>query len=95
MARSMSDRKAQEWRQRLVRFEKSRHTHQRILPARRRFAAVVLSLAEAPWPRNLPAQPPDAFRPVRLLAGGGVSVQLPGGTQLVVPTSDAAEPAAW
>ena len=26
MARSLSDRKAQEWRRRLVRFEKSRHT---------------------------------------------------------------------
>jgi transposase-like protein len=33
--------------------------------------------------------PPAGFRPVRLLSAAGVSVQLPGGTQLVVPLADA------
>ena len=65
-----------------------------VLSPGRRIRPVVLSLAKTPRPiagcRSRPAARPAAgFRPVRLLPSVGVSVQLPGGTQLVVPTTDA------
>src|ERR1039457_4367617 len=93
MARSLSDRKAQEWQQRLGRFEESRHTinafcrQEGVFPQafflwRRRLAQ--LPVAESPA-----AQSANTFRPVRVLPTVGVSVQLPGGTQLIVPTADA------
>jgi transposase-like protein len=88
MARFLSDHKAQEWRRRLIRFEKSRHTISEFCRQEgfspHSFYLWRKRLAEQPA-----AQPPDAFRPVRVLPAGGVSVQLPGGTQLVVPTADA------
>jgi hypothetical protein len=91
----MPDRKAQEWRQRLLRFEKSRHTinefcrQEGVSPQsfylwRKRLAALSPPVAEQPTVSSA-----DVFRPVRLLPAAGVSVQLPGGTQLVVPTADA------
>jgi transposase-like protein len=44
------------------------------------------------WRKRLArrARPEEAagFRPVRLVGSAGVAVQLPGGTQLQVPTSD-------
>jgi hypothetical protein len=91
----MPGRKAQEWRQRLVRFEKSRHTinefcrQEGVLPQsfylwRKRLAALSPPVSEQPT-----LSPANAFRPVRLLPAAGVGVQLPGGTQLVVPTADA------
>jgi hypothetical protein len=39
-------------------------------------------------PRPRPAEEALGFRRVRLVTPGGVAVQLPGGTQLHVPTSD-------
>ena len=88
MACSLSDRKAQEWRQRLIRFEKSRHTINEFC-RQEGFSPQSFYLWRKRLAKQLAAQPPDAFRPVRVLPAGGVSVQLPGGTQLVVPTSDA------
>jgi transposase-like protein len=46
-----------------------------------------------PWRKRLaqpPAQAEEAagFRPVRLVSSAGIAVQLPGGTQLQVPTAD-------
>jgi len=38
--------------------------------------------------RPRPAEEAAGFRPVRLVSSAGVAVQLPGGTQLHVPTSD-------
>ena len=91
----MSDRKAQEWRQRLVRFEKSRHTinefcrQEGVSPQsfylwRKRLAALSPPVTKQPAESSA-----DGFRPVRLLRAAGVSVRLPGGTRLVVPTADA------
>jgi transposase-like protein len=45
------------------------------------------------WRKRLAQRPAAAeeaagFRPVRLVGSAGVAVQLPGGTQLQVPTSD-------
>ena len=92
MVHSMSDRKAQEWQQRLVRFENSRQTidgfcrQEGVSP--QSFYLWRKRLARLPAAKAPAAQPPDAFRPVRLLPATGVSVQLPGGMQLVVPTTE-------
>jgi hypothetical protein len=93
MTRSMPGRKAQEWQQRFVRFEKSRHTinafcrQEGISP--QSFYLWRKRLGQFPAAKSLAAQSVNAFRPVHVLPTAGVSVQLPGGTQLVVPTADA------
>jgi hypothetical protein len=99
MARSLPDRKAQEWQQRLYRFEKSRHTINEFCRQEgfspQSFYLWRKRLAQLRVAKQPAAQPPHTFRPVRLLPGTGVgvqlpgvSVQLPGGTQLVVPMAD-------
>ena len=76
----------------VLRFEKSRHTinefcrQEGVSP--QSFYLWRKRLAQSGC-RAAAVQSPDGFRPVRLLPAGGVSVQLPGGTQLVVPTADA------
>ncbi len=93
MARPVDRRKWHEWRRRMRRFEKT----QRSIAAFCRGEGV----SEASfyqWRRRL-ARPTEArkgkadkatggFTPVRLAAVTGVTVRLPGGTQLQVPTSD-------
>ncbi len=92
MARSLRDRTAQAWQQRLMRFEKSRRTvgefcRQEGVSApsfylwRKRLAQVRRSKRSAD-------KPAGGFRPVRLRPAAELRVQLPGGTQLVVPMSD-------
>jgi len=92
MARFFPGRKAQEWRQRLVRFEKSRHSIQEFCRqdgvSPQSFYLWRRRLAQSPVSKKRAAQPREAFRPVRLLPTASVSVQLPGGTQLVVPLPD-------
>ena len=94
MARSLSDRKAQEWQQRLIRFEKSRRTinefcrHEGVSPQsfylwRKRL------VPSAGLPSSVLPSHPMASGRCDCLPAAGVSVQLPGGTQLVVPTADA------
>jgi transposase-like protein len=88
----MTDRKAQEWRQRFLRFEKSRQSISAFCreegvsaPSfyvwRKRLRAAATARAG-----TTPA--PEGFRPVRLLPAANMTAQLPGGTQLVVPMSD-------
>ena len=93
MARSLSATKADEWQRRLSRFQQS----QLAVSAFCRQEGVSAPsfylwrkrLALSP-PTNLEySKPPAGFRPVRLLPSVGVRVELPGGTQLVVPTTDA------
>jgi transposase-like protein len=92
MARSVSGRKAQEWRRRLQRFHKSRQSiaafcrQEGISPPS--FYLWRRRLAETS-PRRPAARSSADFRPVRIVPAAGVSVQLPGGTQLLVPLSDA------
>lgn len=92
MARSISGRKVQEWRRRLRRFHKSRQSiaafcrQEGVSPPS--FYLWRRRLVKAPSERPITA-PPSGFRPVRLVPAAGVSVQLPGGTQLLVPISDA------
>jgi hypothetical protein len=93
MARSLSDRKAQEWQQRFLRFETSRQTINEFCRQEgfspQSFYLWRKRLVPADNAKRSAAQSRDAFRPVRLLPTTGVSVQLPGGTQLLVPTADA------
>ena len=92
MARFMAGRKAQEWRQRLVRSKKSGHSIQEFCRQEgvspQSFYLWRRRLAQAPVGEKPPARPEEGFRPVRLLPAANVSVQLPGGTQLAVPLSD-------
>jgi hypothetical protein len=92
MAYSLTDRKAQEWRQRLMRFEKSRHTvgefcrREGVSPPS--FYLWRRRLASRPEATQASPPPPAGFRAVRLLPAAALTVQLPGGTQLLVPLSD-------
>jgi hypothetical protein len=92
MARSLSNPKAHQWRQRFVRFEKSRQSinafcqQEGISP--QSFYLWRKRLARSPGAGQTPVPAAASFRPVRLLPAAGVGVQLPGGTQLVVPIAD-------
>ena len=93
MARFLTDRKAQEWRQRFFRFEKSRQSITAFCRAEGVSAPSFylwrkrLHAAATTRPNATPA--PEGFRPVRLLPTASLTAQLPGGTQFVVPMSDA------
>ena len=92
MARSISGRKLAEWRRRLRRFHKSRQSiavfcRQEGVSAPS-FYVWRKRLREAD-PQRPTAESPAGFRPVRLVPAAGVSVRLPGGTEFVVPLSDA------
>jgi len=92
MARSVSGRKTLEWRRRLRRFRKSRQSviafcrEEGVSPPS--FYLWRRRLTEA-RPERPAGKPASGFRPVRIVPAAGVSVQLPGGTRLVVPLSDA------
>ena len=93
MAGSLSPTKADEWRRRLSRFQQSQLT---VAAFCRQEGVSVPSfylwrkrLALSRPTKHECSKPPAGFRPVRLLPSVGVSVQLPGGTQLVVPTTEA------
>jgi len=92
MARSLSDRKAQEWQQRFLRFETSRQTINDFCQqegfSSQSFFHWRKRLAQAGGVKASAGEGPAGFRPVRVLPASSISVQLPGGTQLVVPTSD-------
>jgi len=93
MVYSRSGRKAQEWRRRLRRFHKSRQSvttfcrQEGVSPCS--FYLWKKRLAEVSQPMASAVEPPAGFRAVRLLRAAGIDVQLPGVTQLVVPTADA------
>jgi len=76
MARSLPDRKAQEWQQRLYRFEKSRHTINEFCRQEgfspQSFYLWRKRLAQLRVAKQPAAQSPHTFRPVRLLPGTGV-----------------------
>ena len=92
MARSLSPTKADERQRRLQRFRKSRQTvatfcHQEGVSAPS-FYLWRKRLARSRPTKHEWSKPSAGFRPVRLLPSVGVRVELPGGTQLVVPTTD-------
>jgi hypothetical protein len=88
MAGSVDSRKVREWQRRLGRFQQAR---QSVAEFCRKEGVSVPSFYQ--WRKRLALQPRPAgeaagFRPVRLVPSASVAVQLPGGTQLQVPTSD-------
>jgi hypothetical protein len=89
MAGSLHSRKMLEWRRRMARFDEGR---QSVAEFCRREGVSLPSFYQ--WRKRLagqpvrPAQGAAGFRPVHLVGATGVSVQLPGGTQFCVPTSD-------
>lgn len=91
MAGSLGSRKAVEWRRRLARFRQGR---QSVAEFCRREGVSAPSfylwrkrLAQPAGPAGEPVELGD-FAPVRLVAGASVSVQLPDGTRIQVPSSD-------
>jgi hypothetical protein len=92
MSHSLSLTKADEWQRRLHRFQKSRQSIAAFCReegvSEPSFYLWRKRLIQPPLTKQPALKPPAGFRPVRLLPSVGVSVQLPGGTQLVVPTTD-------
>jgi len=88
MAGSLDSRKVREWRRRMTQFEE---TQQSVAEFCRKEGVSAPSFYQ--WRKRLaqrdgPAEEAAGFRAVRLVSPAGVAVQLPGGTQLQVPTSD-------
>jgi len=91
MARASDSEKLRQWRRRMARFAK---VQQSVTQFCREEGVSVPSFYH--WRKKLKGlarSMPDedatgSFTPVRLVAAAGVSVQLPGGTQLQIPTSD-------
>lgn len=88
MAGSLDSRKVREWQRRMARFEEGR---QSVAEFCRNEGVSVPSFYQ--WRKRLARRPRAAeeatgFRPVRLVGSAGVTVQLPGGTQLDIPTAD-------
>jgi len=89
MAGSLDSRKACEWQRRMTRFAEAQ---QSVAQFCRKEGVAVPSFYH--WRKRLArrsrlAEEAAGFRPVRLVGSAGVAVQLPGGTQLHVPISDA------
>jgi hypothetical protein len=94
MVGSLDSRKVREWQRRMARF---REAQQSVAEFCRKEGVSAPSFYQ--WRKRLAQRPRPAagrngtlvaagFRPVRLVSSGGVAVQLPGGTQLHVPTSE-------
>ena len=91
MSRSLSVSRHQLWKQRLARFQAS---HQTVVEFCRQEGISQPSFylwrkrLSSPSAGRQSSKPPAGFRAVLLLSSANVSVQLPGGTQLVVPMAD-------
>ncbi len=90
MAGSSGSQKRREWQRRMTRFEEAQ---QPVAAFCRKEGVSVPSFYY--WRKRLLQRPGPAdevasagFRPVRLVGSASVVVQLPGGTQREVPTSD-------
>lgn len=88
MAGSLDSHKVREWQRRMERFEAAQ---QSVAEFCRKEGVSAPSFYQ--WRKRLAgrsrlAEGAAGFRPVRLVGSAGVAVQLPGGTQLCVPTSD-------
>lgn len=91
MARSSDSRKVREWEHRMARFERGK------LPVARFCQNEGVSVASfyqwrQKFQQAIPASKEEnetpAFTPVRLVGSASLTVRLPGGTQLDVPTAD-------
>ena len=88
MAGSLDSRKVREWQRRMARFREAQQSVAEF--CRQEGVSAPLFYR---WRKRLTQRPRRAeevagFRPVRLVSSAAVAVQLPGGTQLHVPTSE-------
>jgi hypothetical protein len=88
MVGSLDSRKVREWQRRMARF---REVQQSVVDFCRREGVSAPSFYQ--WRKRLaerprPAEEAAGFRPVRLVSSAAIAVQLPGGTQLHIPTSE-------
>jgi len=88
MVGSSDSPRVREWERRMTRFQEGR---QSVVEFCRQEGVSAPSFYQ--WRKRLARRPratreAAGFRPVRLVSPAGVAVQLPGGTQLHVPTSD-------
>ena len=88
MAGSVDSGRVREWRGRMARFEGAQ---QSVAEFCRKEGVSAPSFYQ--WRKRLarrvgPAEEATGFRPVRLVPSAGVVVQLPGGTQVHIATSD-------
>jgi hypothetical protein len=88
MAGSLDSRKVHEWRRRMTRFEEAQQSVAEFCRKEGISAPSFYQWRKRLAQRPRPAEEAVGFRPVRLVSSPGVGVQLPGGTQLHVPTSD-------
>ncbi|MHB1038638.1 MAG: IS66 family insertion sequence element accessory protein TnpA [Pirellulales bacterium] len=94
MAGSLDSRKVREWQQRMARFRKARQSVAEFCRKEEVSAPSFYQWRKRLAQRPRPAEEAAGFRPVRLAGTNGtlvadaVAVQLPGGTQLHVPTSE-------
>ena len=88
MASSLDSRRVREWQRRMARF---REAQQSVTEFCRQEGVSAPSFYQ--WRKRLaerprPTEEAAGFRPVRLVSSAAVAVQLPGGTQLHIPTSE-------
>jgi hypothetical protein len=88
MASSLDSRKAREWQRRMTRFEEARQSVAEFCRKEGVSAPSFYQWRKRLTQRPRPAEEAAGFRPVRLVGAAGVAAQLPGGTQLHIPTSD-------
>jgi len=88
MAGSLDSRKVREWQRRMTRFEEARQSVAEFCRKEGVSAPSFYQWRKRLAPRVRPAEEAADFRPVRLVGSTSVAVQLPGGTQLHIPTSD-------
>ena len=88
MAGASDSRKVREWERRMARFREGRQSVAEFCREEGVSAPSFYQWRKRLAQRRRPAEAGAGFRPVRLVGSAGVGVQLPGGTQLHVPTSD-------
>jgi hypothetical protein len=88
MAGSLDSRKVREWQRRMARFRKARQSVAEFCRKEEVSAPAFYQWRKRLAQRPRPAEEAVGFRPVRLVGAAAVAVQLPGGTQLHVPTSE-------
>jgi len=88
MAGSSDSRKVREWQRRMTRFQEAQQSVAEFCRKEGISAPSFYQWRKRLAQRLCPAEEANGFRPVRLVPLAVVVVQLPGGTQLHVPTSE-------
>jgi transposase-like protein len=88
MAGSLDSRKVREWQRRMARFRQAQQSVTEFCGKEGVSAPSFYQWRKRLAQRARLAEEAAGFRPVRLVSSAAVAVQLPGGTQLHVPTSE-------